>query len=547
MESKSSKNALFKYYKDYSSEGVVSLETQLKKLLAIPLPTNENTLKNYHDTLLFIQAYPANSAIFELAQQLMHKLVQTVKKEQKRKVNFLYNSGITGSLVCAQFGLWLNQYLLEQNLDKLYVESVAADEADLVNTLTYTLDSFEQETLMGEHVYFADWKKKYVGSSKDRGDLLRYIVTASLQVSGSISQRENKFAQLQLYTSFLLQESLLGISLGRSVYANIFYHPNGLSKKIRLEDVLKLGKPKERKLSLPDKEYLVRLARGTMASLLRETDTYTYAQTKETELFTMGDGIQIALYYMIPEQKFTWQSYIGFLVFKNAVPMAYGGCWLLNKQAAFGVNVLPPFRGGESTKILAQLFRLYHFRFDVNQFTVDPYQIGKGNSEAIESGAFWFYYKLGFKPCNPTLAELAEKEFIKLSANKNYRTKSEILQKLVSDDIVWHIGLNQEKLVSVQKIVDTLTKHVCEKFGANRLAAQKASAVKLEQVLKQKLKSSSFVNRMLISFDALGVFEKLTEKEIRDLYEAYHKKSDSEALAFQEIQLLKRFWRLVQS
>jgi hypothetical protein len=43
-------------------------------------------------------------------------------------------------------------------------------------------------------------------------------------------------------------------------------------------------------------------------------------------------------------------------------------------------------------------------------FTVDPYQIGYHNEEAIESGAFWFYRKLGFRPLRPELRRLVEKE-----------------------------------------------------------------------------------------------------------------------------------------
>jgi hypothetical protein len=41
----------------------------------------------------------------------------------------------------------------------------------------------------------------------------------------------------------------------------------------------------------------------------------------------------------------------------------------------------------------------------VEVFSLDPYQIGHENEEGIESGAFWFYRKLGFRPVRPELAE----------------------------------------------------------------------------------------------------------------------------------------------
>ena len=36
--------------------------------------------------------------------------------------------------------------------------------------------------------------------------------------------------------------------------------------------------------------------------------------------------------------------------------------------------------------------------FGADTFTIVPYQLGDGNDEAIASGAWWFYYKLGFRP-----------------------------------------------------------------------------------------------------------------------------------------------------
>ena len=46
-----------------------------------------------------------------------------------------------------------------------------------------------------------------------------------------------------------------------------------------------------------------------------------------------------------------------------------------------------------------------------------PYQLGHGNEEAIESGAFWFYRKLGFRPGRADLQKLAEREEQKIAAD----------------------------------------------------------------------------------------------------------------------------------
>jgi hypothetical protein len=77
-----------------------------------------------------------------------------------------------------------------------------------------------------------------------------------------------------------------------------------------------------------------------------------------------------------------------------------------------------------------QIISVYKNIFAVNRFTVDPYQIGKNNNDGIKSGAFWMYYHLGFRPIQSEIKNIADTEFKKISAHKNYRTPAAILRKL---------------------------------------------------------------------------------------------------------------------
>jgi hypothetical protein len=63
---------------------------------------------------------------------------------------------------------------------------------------------------------------------------------------------------------------------------------------------------------------------------------------------------------------------------------------------------------------------------------VDPYQIGHENEEAIESGAFWFYYKLGFRPASTEHARLALREEEKIARTPGYRTSPATLRRLAA-------------------------------------------------------------------------------------------------------------------
>jgi hypothetical protein len=71
---------------------------------------------------------------------------------------------------------------------------------------------------------------------------------------------------------------------------------------------------------------------------------------------------------------------------------------------------------------------------------VDPYQIGLHNEEAIDSGAFWFYRKLGFRPTNPKAAHLLQSEEKKLKADPTYRTRPSTLRRLAQGWMIYEVA-----------------------------------------------------------------------------------------------------------
>src|SRR3984957_18680033 len=97
-----------------------------------------------------------------------------------------------------------------------------------------------------------------------------------------------------------------------------------------------------------------------------------------------------------------------------------------------GFNLYYTFREGETAWVYARLLYLFRQMLSVSCFAVDPYQIGHHNEEAIESGAFWFYRKLGFRPANPKVAAVLASEELKLRANPAYRTPAGTLRRLAA-------------------------------------------------------------------------------------------------------------------
>ncbi len=80
------------------------------------------------------------------------------------------------------------------------------------------------------------------------------------------------------------------------------------------------------------------------------------------------------------------------------------------------------FQGDLLLRILvAAVLGAAHRVFGCERFIVNPYQFGAGNAEAIRSGAFWFYYRLGFRPVDGAIAARAAREFARLSGRRGAR------------------------------------------------------------------------------------------------------------------------------
>jgi hypothetical protein len=147
--------------------------------------------------------------------------------------------------------------------------------------------------------------------------------------------------------------------------------------------------------------------------------------------------VEIVLFGVPPEARLPLRSYDAAMFFKNGVPAGYVEVLSLFERAEVGFNLYYTFREGESAWIYARLLRLFRQTLGVNTFSVDPYQIGHENEEAIDSGAFWFYRKLGFRPVNPEIARLVDREERRMRSNPAYRSSPATLRQLASDYIVY--------------------------------------------------------------------------------------------------------------
>ena len=135
-----------------------------------------------------------------------------------------------------------------------------------------------------------------------------------------------------------------------------------------------------------------------MVTRQRDLDAFVWADPRDVRLVDCGAGLQFVLIGCVPARRFLLESMYGLLTLKNGVPIGYALASGLMQYAEVAYNVFETFRGGEAAFVYGRLLATMRWLFDARAYTIHPYQLGDGNDEGLDSGAWWFYYKLGFRP-----------------------------------------------------------------------------------------------------------------------------------------------------
>jgi hypothetical protein len=157
-------------------------------------------------------------------------------------------------------------------------------------------------------------------------------------------------------------------------------------------------------------------------------------------------------------------------------------CISLFDWTEIGFNTFPAYRDGETAWIYAKHLRLLRQLHGTNAISIYPYQIGDGNEEAIESGAFWFYRKLGFRSMDTELEKLAQREEQKIRANPRYRTPARTLRRLSKAHVVYETPEAQRGAwdgFAMRNIGFALQRRMGRDFAGDMQAMSRASIAKI--------------------------------------------------------------------
>jgi hypothetical protein len=399
--------------------------------------TEPDSLLAYHDCLLFLLAYPESATLHAATRRELTRVAAAtrilVESGPARTRARLANSGLAWAPMTIAFGYDIARWLAERYPRHAEIDSFDAGGAALPVLLRHALPTLEFEMLAADDAASGDLLA--MASEGHRGTHLQWLVAQCARLPCSEQLREHLFDALKAFITINPGAGTLSRTFVRGLPGRTFFHRDDLLRRVDPIALVALPLTPSPALSRAQRGRLLDAGRAMLASLGRETDAISAAEPAGIEHYALGRGVTIALYTMAPGRRLPLDSHVGFMLFKNSIPVGYGGGWPFLGTAKVGVNVFAPFRGGESAFLFCQVLRVYHQRFGVDRFIAEPSQFGGGNREGLESGAFWFYYRLGFRPVAARLAALAAEEYARMKGTPGYRPPLPVLRRFTRSDI----------------------------------------------------------------------------------------------------------------
>ena len=406
--------------------------------------TDAASLIRFHEALLFFRAYPANDEILHAADEILATFARRV--DQLRRASADLDpfaepdvSGISGTAFSAIFTYDITRWLAARHPTRIDIDWDACDPGLLGPLLSRLHPLFAEDALVEANIPHLEW---FRAVKKTRETDLRWLISRLEQLPLTAAARAELFTAAQLAVHWELGDGPFTRShLRLPGVRKFFYHDAPLLRRGDVSLAAELESPPLliEKLSRARGEQLLNLARETSAMRYRELHGFTYGDAAHVLRAHLGRGVEVFVSGVPAQHRLPLRAYHAGMFFKNAVPLGYIECLTLFERMEVGFNLYYTFREGETAWLYGRLLRLFRQLLGVSCFSVDPYQLGLHNEEAIESGAFWFYRKLGFRPANARVAKLLEGEEQKLRADKDYRTPARTLRRLAEGYMIYEM------------------------------------------------------------------------------------------------------------
>jgi hypothetical protein len=396
------------------------------------------SLIRFHEALLFFRAFPQSPAIVRRIEKLLNTFHLRVEKLVELGVDMsafddFDTSGIAGTTMQDALNFEAARWLarrIPRNVEIAwddYREDYEAERA-MGSTWPRFIPLLEEDAEVEANIPWRAWLDAARGRERD----VEWLIHRFEKLPVSPQERAELYDSLRVPLRWHLKNLKFSRTRNWTRPREFFYHtaPLIVRRQVSLAGELAQPAPRLVKLSRPEGESIMNMIREVMAVRYRELYGTTLGDPNSVVRATLGRGVVMYFWNLPATRRLPLRAYVAGFTLKNGVAINYIEAIGLCEWIEVGFNTFYTYRQGETAWIYAQALRCLRKFTGATTVSVYPYQIGQNNDEALDSGAFWFYRKLGFRSGRKDLEELARREEKKIAANPQYRTPKRTLKRL---------------------------------------------------------------------------------------------------------------------
>ena len=425
-------------------------------------------VERLHEALCFARAWPDSPKLLATVNRMLKEFAD--RKDLKRFAGKLADTGIVGTDIRFRFYFATARWLAEHCGDSLHIDWQQFEAKDHLSNQLRFLALFSERAALEQFIYDAqDWIDRMRGEAET--DAV-FLINRFAAMCASEGLRESVFEELD--PAFQLSPSattpartLEYVRPKRNQYQKRNIDRNRIDLRQAANMRIRFESVHHRQATR-----LVDLAKSAMVSRLRYLDAIAYASVDDVMRAHCKRGIQIVLFGMLPERRYLLECEYGYLILKNGVVVGYGTGTGLFGSCQIAFNLFPTYRGVETTELYACVLATFQRLFNADTFSADCYQIGADNEEAIDSGAWWFYARMGFRPRDTEAMALAKAE-LRSAQKKGYRTAKRSLRRLAQYPLFFSLARKRQDVlgtVCTDSASLGVINYVSQRFGSQREA-----------------------------------------------------------------------------
>lgn len=434
-----------------------------------------------HEALCFSRAWPDNPKLLATVNRMLKHFSE--RADLNRFAGTLEDSGIDGTDIRFRFYRVTALWLAQRCGDSLHIDWEQFEAKDRLSRALESLALFCERGALQQYVYDApDWIDRMRRNDETDAVFLSRLFAARGAADAVLDSVYDEL-DMPFYLSASATTPARTLEYVRPKAIEYQRHSierqsvdlrQAAHRQIRIENVNRRQATR-----------LVDLAKSAMVARSRDLDAFAYASADDVMRVDCSHGIQIVLIGMLPVKRYLLECEYGYLMLRNGVVVGYGTGTALFASCQIAFNLFPTFRGAETTELYASVLATFHKLFDADTFSVDSYQIGADNDEAIDSGAWWFYARMGFRPRDSAAIRLANAELRK-AHKKGYRSSKSTLRRLANYPLYFSLASKRQDvlpMVCTDSISLGVLDYVSQRFGSQRKDGSRRCSQELAQAL----------------------------------------------------------------